>query len=332
MTQNASDYADALAAHVTDAAWAIGLSVLALVVVLAIACLRRPGSRDVARLLLAPIAALPFALFLGATPPPVPTLARGEAVVIHARAHRWRWEFEQSNGMIEGRLLVPVGRTVHLVLTSEGPEPTVHSFHVPALGIGVDVAPGQKRHVSFVAEREGDYLIECGAFCGAGHARMSASLVVVSQAEFDRPYGCTLGLHAPLDVTMAEWGERVFANNGCPACHTVGEARSDLPSTQPSSLPDDEPSRPPLVLVGPGLYDLVMRERTLSDGAVVLADTDYLRRAIVRPQDDVVVGYEGTSMPAFNLSEAQLDALLAYLHALSASPELRERAKDFEPY
>ena len=34
MTQNASDYADALAAHVTDAAWAIGLSVLALVVAL----------------------------------------------------------------------------------------------------------------------------------------------------------------------------------------------------------------------------------------------------------------------------------------------------------
>lgn len=331
MTQNASDYADALSAHVTDAAWAIGLSVLALVVVLAIACLRRPGSRDVARLLLTPIAILPFALFLAATPPS-PPLAAEDALVFHARAHRWRWEFEDPNGMISGQLYVPVGRTVHLVLTSEGPEPTVHSFHVPALGIGVDVAPGQKRHVLFVAEREGDYLIECGAFCGAGHARMSASLVVVSQAEFDRPYGCTLGLHAPLDVTMAEWGERVFANNGCRACHTVGEARSDLPSTQPSSLPDDEPSRPPLVLVGPGLYDLVMRERTLSDGAVVLADTDYLRRAIVRPQDDVVVGYEGTSMPAFNLSEAQLDALLAYLHALSASPELRERAKDFEPY
>lgn len=325
MTENASDYADALSAHVTGAAWAIGLSVVALVVVLAIACLRRPGGTDVARLLLAPLALLPFALFLGLTPAPGPTLDREDAVVIHARAHRWRWEFEDPNGMISGELFVPVGRTVHLVLTSEGPAPTVHSFHVPALGVGVDVAPGQRRHVFFAAEREGHYLIECGAFCGTGHARMSASLVVVSQHSFDHPYGCGVGSQAPLGLTMAEWGEDVFEHNGCPACHTVGEARSNLPSTQPSSGPAN------WRWMGPGLHDVVMRERALTDGAVVLADADYLRRAIVRPQDDVVVGYE-TSMPPFNFPEPQLDALLAYLHALSASPELRERAKDFEPY
>ena len=141
---------------------------------------------------------------------------------------------------------------------------------------------------------------------------MSASLVVVSQRTYDRPYGCSLGSHLPQGLTMAEWGEISFANNGCRACHMVDEGRSDL--------------------VGPGLYDLVMRERTLTDGAVALADADYLRRAIVRPQDDVVVGYEQMAMPAFNFSEAELDALLAYLHALSASPEIRERAKDFEPY
>ena len=58
---------------------------------------------------------------------------------------------------------------------------------------------------------------------------------------------------------------------------------------------------------------------TLDDGTEVEADDAYLRRAILQSRADVVEGYPNV-MPVYDgeLSDAEVDALVAYLHDLSS--------------
>ena len=51
---------------------------------------------------------------------------------------------------------------------------------------------------------------------------------------------------------------------------------------------------------------------TLEDGTSVLADRDYLRRAITDPEAEVVPGY-GSSMPGYELPAEDLETILDYL-------------------
>jgi cytochrome c oxidase subunit 2 len=54
----------------------------------------------------------------------------------------------------------------------------------------------------------------------------------------------------------------------------------------------------------------------LTDGRVVVADDEYLRRAIVDPDAEIVAGYS-LKMPRNSLSDAEVDDVIAYIHDLS---------------
>jgi cytochrome c oxidase subunit 2 len=101
----------------------------------------------------------------------------------------------------------------------------------------------------------------------------------------------------PAGLDEAAWGERVFVGHGCVACHRL----------------DAEP------LVGPGLGALA-GSRVLLDGRSVPADADYLRRALVDPNAEIVRGYSPV-MPSYAyLSEPDLAALTAYLRTIQPPP------------
>ena len=94
--------------------------------------------------------------------------------------------------------------------------------------------------------------------------------------------------------SLVEQGEQLARDQGCIACHSL----------------DGAPS------VGPTWKGLVGKSETLIDGSSVLVDEAYLKESIVNPSAKLVKGY-APIMPAAQLTDDQLDALVAYLKVAS---------------
>ena len=94
-------------------------------------------------------------------------------------------------------------------------------------------------------------------------------------------------------MTTEKWGEWLFSSYGCAACHSVAGAPG----------------------IGPPLDTIAATERPLADGTTALADTSYLRAALLEPSEHITRGYEPV-MPVYQLSYPQVDALVDYLNHL----------------
>ncbi len=237
-------------------------------------------------------------MFMSVPPP--------NSINVHVRAYKWRWEFEQPNGMTEGELTVPVHRPVRPIMGSvPNPPPddtaVLHSFFVPAFRVKRDVVPGMYTSLWFEATRTGDFQIFCTEYCGTGHSRMLSKVHVLPQDEYE----CYLavGPSRPDNfATDAEWGQSLFTNNGCPACHNVDPSQG--------------------VLVGPNLGNVAGHDQPLEGGENVMANADYFRQSLREPQSQIVEGFTNAAMPSFGgLPQSQIDALVAYLASISDSGE-----------
>lgn len=93
-----------------------------------------------------------------------------------------------------------------------------------------------------------------------------------------------------------ERGKTVAKEQGCISCHTADGAKS----------------------TGPTWKGLAGSTVTLEDGTKVTADDAYLRESILQPRGQVVEGYANI-MPVYDgeLTDAQVDDLIAYLHDLA---------------
>jgi cytochrome c oxidase subunit 2 len=56
------------------------------------------------------------------------------------------------------------------------------------------------------------------------------------------------------------------------------------------------------------------------DGSTVVVDADFLKESIVEPNATIIEGYSGF-MPAYPLTDEQLDHLVAYTRSLSSGAE-----------
>lgn len=92
---------------------------------------------------------------------------------------------------------------------------------------------------------------------------------------------------------LATQGREIALSSGCSACHgDNGEGG-----------------------VGPAWQGLAGSTVELEGGGAVIADREYLRRAIVDPQADVVAGTSIT-MPVTELADSEIGALVAYIEEL----------------
>jgi len=206
------------------------------------------------------------------------------AMRIAATGHQWWWEFAYGGTKTANELHVPVNTPIDLDLTSVD---VIHSFWVPELGPKMDMLPGTTNHLRVLARRAGSYEGQCAEFCGLEHAWMRLRVIVQSQAEFDR----WLAAEAVPAVAQGGDGERVFLSNICVNCHTVrGTAAAGT--------------------AGPDLTHVASRA-TIGAG-VLPNDVARMRAWLADPQR-----YKpGSLMPRVPLSDADLDALAAYLGAL----------------
>ncbi len=69
-------------------------------------------------------------------------------------------EYQGTKVWVPSVLVVPLGAKVELKLINNTPS-GVHGFSIPDFGVKVEVAKGEPKEVSFVADREGFFPINC---------------------------------------------------------------------------------------------------------------------------------------------------------------------------
>ncbi len=225
------------------------------------------------------------------------TAAEG-AMEIRVRGKKWSWEFEYPNGSREAKeLTLPVNKPVKFILSSDD---VIHSFFVREFRVKRDAVPGQYSYIAVTPTELGDAQIFCAEFCGTSHSDMLGTVHVVTDEQFRKhldemdkmPEVC--GDTGKEQCTPALWGRTLFVKNGCPTCHSVDGSKGNAPSLK-------------------GVFGTL---QPLTQGPDVMADENYVRESILRPQAKIVKGFTNTQMPLFVFKDPQTDALIAYVKSL----------------
>jgi len=214
-----------------------------------------------------------------------------DAAEIYVVGKQWMWKLEHMEGASEvDELHVPVDRDIKLIMTSQD---EIHSFFVPEFRIKQDVLPGRYTTLWFRATKVGTYRLLCAQYCGTAHSGMIGSVYVMNPQD----YQAWLTGGAP-SGSLAQNGQTLFQQLGCSTCH-----RFDVQGR------------------GPNLTGIFGKPVALEDGRTVTADENYVRESILSPAAKVVSGFQPI-MPSFQgqVSEDQLNALVAYVKSLAAAP------------
>jgi cytochrome c oxidase subunit 2 len=146
----------------------------------------------------------------------VPEAAAGdEQLEIQVLGRQFYWQYEYPNGVIAiDTMRAPAGVPVRLEVTAPESD-VIHSWWIPALGGKIDAIPGTTNETWFQAENEGTYSGQCAELCGLEHARMLASVEVVSRDEFDAWLESRL---AEQEAGSGELGQEEW-EGVCAKCH-----------------------------------------------------------------------------------------------------------------
>ena len=234
-----------------------------------------------------------------------------------AIGHQWWWEFRYPEyGVVTANELhLPVGRPIDVRLRSAD---VIHSFWVPRFGgkrynmpirHGSGRGRGRRSTTSciFTIEQPGEYSGQCAEFCGTSHALMRMQVVAEEQAEFEAwvakmkdgrvgsrrrgRAGHPARRPGPARSLEAE-GYQVFMRAGCAACHAIN-------------------GTPAMGVLGPNLTRIGSR---WSIGAGLMENTPENIARWIRNAPGLKPDAKMLTFP--NLSDADMEALVAYLHSL----------------
>ncbi len=240
-----------------------------------------------------------------------------DGIVIQVIGHRWWWEYEypaeafglEQSIFTANELVIPAGVPVRLEMTAADNQRSpdlgvVHSFWIPRLAGKQDVVPGQTTFLNLQADEPGRYIGQCAEYCGLSHVNMRARAVALDEAEWQQwledqssPAEVpTTGLEAEGYELFQELGG---GREACIQCHQVYTDGGNRGAG-----------------VGPDLTHLMSREEFA--GAIVDLDEENLRAWLADPNAVKPMQYEsnGIGMPDLDLSEDELDALVAFLLTL----------------
>lgn len=229
-------------------------------------------------------------MFTGPTPGNVG--AQGQDPDIIVIGHQWWWEVrypKNGNVTTANEVHIPVGKRLIVNLTSADVQ---HSFWVPQLSQKMDLYPGHLNYIFLDATAPGGYQGACAEFCGLQHAWMRILVVAEPQEQFEAWLAAQRGPgRVPAGNALAARGEQLFGQLACANCHSIaGTAFAGK--------------------AAPDLTNYGARQ-TIATG-VLANDPANLKRFLANPQ----AMKPGVKMPNFRLSDAELDALVAYLESL----------------
>ena len=215
-----------------------------------------------------------------------------EAMEVEVTGFQWGWKFKYPDyGITTSQLYLPVDQQVLLSMKSID---VIHSFWVPEFRVKQDLIPGRTTELRVTPIELGEYKVRCAELCGKDHAYMLADVVVVSEEEFSAWVEEQKALIPDTVGPDPDRGLLIIQQNGCFACHSI----------------DGSAGRGPTWL---GLYGSDVK---LSDGTVVTATDEFILESILDPNAAIVAGFPANAMPQFQLSDAELADILAFIQTL----------------
>lgn len=210
---------------------------------------------------------------------------------IEVVGRQWMWKIRHPSGRREiNTLHVPLGVKIKLKMISRD---VIHSFYLPEFRTKHDVLPGRYTDVWIEPTKLGRFTLACSEYCGTDHSRMKGEVIVVTPEEYE-------SWQAVSPLTSVQRGERLYRKMACHSCHDYqdGQVASGAPLLH-------------------GIYGSTVG---LEGGGSTKVDDDYLRRSILRPNAQIVAGFEPI-MPTYEgrLSEEELLDLIAYIQSRSGS-------------
>jgi cytochrome c oxidase subunit 2 len=245
-----------------------------------------------------------------------------------------------------GQLVLPTKVKVLLHITSRD---VIHSFWIPKLNGKRDAVPGRDQTLRMEADYPGIFTGQCTEFCGLSHARMRMEAVGLYPEDFKTWVNNQLqGYTSPADGTLAKTGETTFISN-CSRCHQVngltqkdgtGKVVPVLANPDQYEVSGAAPNLTNLMtrnsfagatydLLSDACRDTVWKAKPADFGKLYLqgvsADCldearlrDWIRNApgqkpMYADPAKAIDGGKLRGMPNLNLSESQIDQLIAYL-------------------
>jgi len=211
------------------------------------------------------------------------------SLMVRVIGHQWWWEIrypQYQNLITANEFHLPRGRPVRFLLESAD---VIHSFWIPQLAARRDLIPGKTNEATIRPTVTGEYIGECGEFCGLSHANMQFRVFVDEPADFDK-WIAHMSTPPSSPTGTAQAGAQLFAASPCTSCHAIsGVSFSPL---------------------GPNLNHFGSRT-TLASGT--LKNTpDQIKAWIANPEKLK----PGVQMPALALDPARIDEMVAYLESL----------------
>lgn len=226
--------------------------------------------------------------------------AGADPVEVKVTGYQYWWKFEYPDlGIVTANELhIPANRHVNFKLTSAD---VIHSFWVPRLAGKIDVNPGQKTGLWWVADRPGVYYGQCAEYCGTSHANMRMRVIVHTEDDFNAWVDSMVAARQPAVAAATDnaiqesdilaQGRRLFTEGACAACHTLHDAGATGN-------------------IGPDLNNFGQRQ-TLAAGVYPNTEEN-LRRWIKDPPEMK----PGVLMPRSTFSDDEIEAVSKYLLSL----------------
>lgn len=235
-------------------------------------------------------------------------------VTVKVIAQKWSWKFQYENGYVnDEELIVPGGEPIKLHITSKD---VIHSFFVPQFRMKKDAVPGRQNEMWFnaiydptdkqhtftrtlkdpAARTEINFKVNiydvfCAEYCGKNHSQMRGRVVVVDPKDYAIFMKLTNNIRRDPPALV---GQKIYKAN-CASCHSVDGAPGTGPSWQ-------------------GVWG--KDEHIAGISGTVKVDYDYVRESIHTPAAKIVDGFQGRNMPAFTLTDDQVDAVIEYMKTL----------------
>jgi cytochrome c oxidase subunit II len=215
-------------------------------------------------------------------------------VTVHGKLWWWELEYPKQDLRTANEMHIPAGRPIYLSLQSDN---VIHSWWIPKLAGKRDVVPGRTNHMTIQADHPGTYMGQCAEFCGLSHANMRMRVIAQTPEDFDA-WVTAQKADARSDQTgLAKAGRNLFLNRPdatqqCAGCHTVEGLEGATGR------------------VGPNLTHV--SSRTTFAGGIFKRTPANLARWLRNPPGQK----PGSKMPNLNLTEEEIQRLVAYLESL----------------
>lgn len=269
-----------------------------------------------------------------------------DAVHVEVFGAQWWWEYRYdldgdgdfSDIITANDLVIPAGREVALRIRSHD---VIHSWWAPSLNGKKDAVPGRVHPLTIEADEPGEYIGQCTEFCGLSHAQMHIKVVALSEDDYAAWVDNQTKPFEPPTDEAAKAGWAAFAGQ-CTTCHEItGMTDPDDPGTV-FEYPEEKNQ---VAGVAPNLANFMTRttfagamfdlrlptEECKALGQDWAQDEENLDaclnkvdlRAWLRDSPAMkhmapgeTMSPESRGMPNFNLSEDQINDLVAFLTTL----------------